>query len=57
MKRSFRKSKVSLFANVSSETLVLEVYVLTFCECLVQNARFGSLDSHFLRMSRVKRSF
>ena len=57
VKRSFWKSKVSLFANVSCETLVLEVYILTFCECLVPNARFGSPNSHFLRMSRVKRSF
>ena len=55
--RSFWKSTFSLFANVSCETLVLEVYILTFCEYLVWNARFGSLHSHFLRMSRVKRSF
>ena len=57
VKRSFWKSILSFFGNVSCETLVLEVYILTFCECRVQNARFGCLDSHFLRMSRVKRSF
>ena len=57
VKRSFWKSTFSLSANVSCETLVLEVYILTFCECLVANARFGSLHSHFLRMSRGKRSF
>ena len=57
VKRSFWKLSWSLFANVSRAALVLEVYILTFCECLVWNARFGSLHSHFLRMSRVKRSF
>ena len=57
VKRSFWKSNFSLFANVSCETLVLEAYILTFCECLVENARFGSFHSHFLRMSRGKRSF
>ena len=46
VKRSLWKSIFSFFANVSCETLVLEVYV-----------RFGSLHSHFLRMSRAKRSF
>ena len=46
VKRSFWKSIFSFFANVSCETLVLEVYV-----------RFGSPYSHFLRMSRAKRSF
>ena len=61
------------FANVSWKTLVLEVYILTslfeclalvlktfvvsFCECLVENARFGFLHCQFLRMSRGKRSF
>ena len=35
VKRSFWKSTFSLFANVSCETLFLEVYILTFCECLV----------------------
>ena len=56
-KRSFWKSTFSLFANVSCKTLVFEVCILTFCECLARNARFGSLHSHFLRMSRVKRWF
>ena len=51
VKCSFSKSTFSLFANVSCETLVLEVYILTFCERLVAKARFGSLHSHFLRMS------
>ena len=56
-KLSFWKPSFSLFAKVSWKTLVLEVYILTFCECLVQSARFLSLHSHFLRMSRGKRSF
>ena len=56
-KRSFWKSKSSFFANVSCETLVLQVQSLTFCECLVWNAGFASSKSHFLRMSRVKRLF
>ena len=33
------------FVNVSCETLVLEAFILTSCECLVEHARFGSL--HF----------
>ena len=35
VKRSFWKSIFSLFGNVSCKTLVLEVQILTFCECLV----------------------
>ena len=35
VKRSFRKSTFSFFANVSCETLVLEVQIFIFCECLV----------------------
>ena len=46
-KRSFWEYTFSLFANVSWKTLVLEAFILTFCECLVENARFGSLHSHF----------
>ena len=57
VKCSFWKSAFSLFANVSCEMLVLEIDIRAFCECLVWSARFGSLHSHFLRMSRVKRSF
>ena len=33
------------------------MWILTFCKCLVENARFGGVDSHFLRRSRDKRSF
>ena len=47
-KRSFWKSGFSLLANVSWKTLVLEGLILTFVESLVENVRFGSLDSHFL---------
>ena len=57
VKRLFWKLTFSFFANVSCETLVLEIDILIFCECLVWNPRFGSLHCHFLRMSRVKRSF
>ena len=39
------------------KTFVLEIWILTFCESLVENARFGRLDSHFCRKSRGKRSF
>ena len=57
MKGSFWEISLSVFVNVSYETLILEVFLVRFCECLVRNAHFGSLHSHFLRMSRVKRSF
>ena len=56
-KRSFRKIAVSVFANVSYETLILEGLFVSFCECLVRNAHFGSSLCQFLRMSRTKRSF
>ena len=56
-KRSFWKVSLSVFANVSYETLILEGVFVSFCECLVQNAHFGSSLCQFLRMSRTKRSF
>ena len=56
-KRSFWKVSLSVFANVSYETLILEGLFVSFCECLVQNAHFGSSLCQFLRMSRTKRSF
>ena len=46
---------VSVFANVSYETLILEVFLVRFCECLVRNAHFGRSLCQFLRMSRTKR--
>ena len=46
-KRSFWKSGFSLLAKVSWKTFVLEGWILTFVESLVQNINFGSLDSHF----------
>ena len=56
-KRSFWKVSLSVFANVSYETFILEGLFVSFCECLVQNAHFGSSLCQFLRMSRTKRSF
>ena len=56
-KRSFWKIFVFVFANVSYETLILEVFLVRFCECLVRNAHFGRSLCQFLRMSRTKRSF
>ena len=56
-KRSFWKVSLSVFANVSNETLILEGLFVSFCECLVRNAHFGSSLCQFLRMSRTKRSF
>ena len=56
-KRSFWKVSLSVFANVSYETLVLEGCIVRFCECLVRNAHFGRSLCQFLRMSRTKRSF
>ena len=56
-KRSFWKVSLSVFANVSYETLILEALFVSFCECLVRNAHFGSSLCQFLRMSRTKRSF
>ena len=55
--RSFWKVSLSVFANVSYETLILEVFLVRFCECLVRNAHFGRSLCRFLRMSRTKRSF
>ena len=45
------------FARSLVEILVLEVWIVTFGESLVENARFGSLDSHFWWKSRGKCSF
>ncbi len=56
-KRSFWKISVSVFLNVSHETLLLEDCGVRFCECLVGNAHFGRSLCQFLRMSRTKRSF
>ena len=56
-KRSFWKLGWSLLVNVSWKTLVLEAWSVTFGECLVEKARFGSLDCHFWWMSRGKCSF
>ena len=56
-KRSFWKISLSVFANVSYETLILEGLFASFCECLVRNAHFGRSLCLFLRMSRTKRSF
>ena len=44
VKRSFWKLGLSLLVNVSWKTLVLEAWLVTFGESLVENARFGSLD-------------
>ena len=56
-KRSFWKVALSVFANVSYETLILEVFLVRLCECLVRNAYFGRSLCQFLRMSRTKRLF
>ena len=56
-KRSFWKVSLSVFANVSYETLILEDFFVFFCECLVRNAHFGRFLCLFLRMSRAKRLF
>ena len=56
-KRSFWTISLSVFANVSYETLLLEVFCARFCECLVRNAHFGRSLCLFLRMSRTKGSF
>ena len=56
-KRSFWKVSLSVFANVLHETLILEDFLVRFCECLVRNAHFGRSFCPFLRMSRTKRSF
>ena len=56
-KRSFWKISLSVFANVSYETLILEGLFVSFCECLARNAHFGRFLCLFLRMSRTKRLF
>ena len=47
VKRSFWKLGLSLLVKVSWKMLVLEAWIATFGESLVENARFGSLDCHF----------
>ena len=56
-KCSFWKLGFSLLVQVSCKTLVLEVWIVTFGASLVENARFGSLDCHFLWKSCGKCSF
>ena len=57
IKRSFWKSGSLVFEDVSHKTLVLEVRIFSFRGRLAQNARFGSPELQFSRMSRTKRSF
>ena len=45
---------MSLLVKVSWKMLILEAWILTFGESLVENARFGSLDSHFFGGSLVE---
>ena len=52
-----RLLRSSLLREVSCKMFVLEVWIVTFCESLVENARFGSLDCHFWWKSRGKCSF
>ena len=47
VKRSFWKLGSSLLVRVSWKMLVLEAWIVTFGESLVENARFGSLDCDF----------
>ena len=47
VKRSFWKLGLSLLVKVSWKMLVLEAWIVTFGESLVENACFGSLDCHF----------
>ena len=53
-KCSFWKLGFSLLVTVSWKMLVLEAWILTFGDSLVENARFASLDSHFWWKSRGK---
>ena len=46
-KCSFWKLGLSLVVKVSWKMLVLEAWIPTLGESLVENARFGSLDCHF----------
>ena len=57
VKCSFWKLGLSLLVKVSWEMLVLEAWIITFGESLVESARFGSLDCHFWWKFRGKRSF
>ena len=56
-KRSFWKVSLSVFANVSYETLILQGLFVRFCKCLARNAHFGRFRCPFLRMSRTNHSF
>ena len=57
VKRSFWKFGLSLLVKVSWKMLVLKAWIVTFGECLMENARFESLDYHFWWKSRGKCSF
>ena len=57
VKRSFWKLGLSLLVKVSWKMLVVEAWLVTFGENLLENARFGSLDCHFWWKSGGKRSF
>ena len=48
---------IPIFARASWKTLVLELWILSFCESLVENDPFAIRDSPFLRELRGKRSF
>ena len=43
----FWKIGLSLLVKVSWKMIILEAWILTFGESLVENDRFGSLDSDF----------
>ena len=47
VKRSFWKLGLLLLMKVSWKMLVLEAWIVTFGESLVENARFERLDFHF----------
>ena len=56
-KRSFWNLGLSLLVKGSWKMLVLKPWIVTFGERLLENARFGSLDCHFLWKARGKCSF
>ena len=56
-KCSFWKLGMSLLVKVSWKMLVLEAWILTFGDSLMENARFGSLECHFWWKSCGKCSF
>ena len=57
VKRSFWKLGFSLLVKVSCKMLVLEAWIVTFGDSLVENARFGSLDCESLMENIGKCSF